>query len=160
MKTRNVARIVVINPRREILLLKYEDKRPLDPAKPNLLSYWGTPGGGVHEGESFEQSAVRELEEETGIEVPCVGPWVWTRQRRLQGKGELELYHEGYFVVWADPQHALRNRTVDEAIMDMRWWSADSMRASSEYFLPHGLADLVAPLLGGNLPTVPLPISE
>ena len=35
-------------------------------------SYWTFPGGGVNEGESFEQAAVREVKEETGLDVKVV----------------------------------------------------------------------------------------
>ncbi|MBA1275457.1 NUDIX domain-containing protein [Pseudomonas azotifigens] len=38
-------------------------------------SYWATPSGGLEEGETFCAAAIRELREETGIEVGTVtGP--------------------------------------------------------------------------------------
>jgi 8-oxo-dGTP pyrophosphatase MutT (NUDIX family) len=36
--------------------------------------FWATTGGGVEEGETFEQAAIRELGEETGIRTENVGP--------------------------------------------------------------------------------------
>jgi len=35
-------------------------------------TYWTFPGGGVNEGEPFEQTVVREVKEETGLDVQVV----------------------------------------------------------------------------------------
>ncbi|SRR5258705_8307880 len=67
MKVRKSARIVVLNPAGAVLFLRYHDSTPVNPNKPELLTYWVPPGGGVEEGESFERAAIRELEEETEL---------------------------------------------------------------------------------------------
>ena len=36
------------------------------------LHYYAFPGGGVDNGESYEQAAVREMEEETGLQVKVI----------------------------------------------------------------------------------------
>ena len=49
---------VVINERGEILLHRRSDNE-----------YWSIPGGAMEPGETIRQTAVREIREETGIEV-------------------------------------------------------------------------------------------
>jgi 8-oxo-dGTP diphosphatase len=73
---------VVLVDRQGRLLLQERDSRPrLDPD-----DRWGYPGGGVEPGESYEQAAYRELEEETGVRL---------------APGTLELV--GEFDFWSEP---------------------------------------------------------
>ncbi|KAA1429096.1 NUDIX domain-containing protein [Nocardioides antri] len=53
--------IALVDPRGWVLLQERDEHPVIDPEK------WGFPGGGVEPGESWEQAAYRELEEETGI---------------------------------------------------------------------------------------------
>ncbi len=158
MCTRNVARIVVFNPDDEVLLLQYRHDRSLDPEKPELLEYWVPPGGGLRSGESFEDAALRELEEETGIQSASVGSWVWTRRLKLRYQAEDWLQVERYFVVWVSPLDTLRNSTAEEEIADIQWWSLECLRESDAVFFPEPFSELLEPLLQGELPPEPLEI--
>ena len=158
MRTRNVARVVAINPDNEVLLLQYRQERSLDPEQPELLEYWVPPGGSLNSGESFEEAAVRELEEETGIRVTDPGSWVWTRGLKLRVEDEDRLQVERYYMIRVFQPDSLRNSTPDEEIADIRWWSLNSLRESDAVFFPDTLAELVEPLLGGVLPPEPLEI--
>lgn len=102
MKVRRSARIIVLSPSGSVLLVRYHDSMPANPSRPELLTYWVPPGGGVDEGESYER-AIRELEEETGIELSEIGPQIWSRERQLMHCGELKRYQERYFIAWAAP---------------------------------------------------------
>lgn len=158
MRTRNVARTVVISPDNEMLMLRYRQERSLDPERPDLLEWWVPPGGSLNSGESFEDAAVRELEEETGIRLPALGAWVWTRRLKLRYRGEDWLQVERYFVARAPRTDSMRNSTPDEEIADIQWWSLPALRASDAVFFPESLAELVEPLLGGRMPPEPLEI--
>jgi len=157
VKVRKGARIVVLDPAGAVLLVRYHDQTSVDPTNPGLLTYWVPPGGGVDEGESFEHAAIRELEEETGIELAEVGPQIWSRERALVHGGELKRHLERYFVARVQPPRVLRNRTA-EPIEEIRWWTLDELRRSPETFLPEGFVELVAPLMGGELPSMPIEI--
>jgi 8-oxo-dGTP diphosphatase len=57
---------IVFNKNREVLLINNAAMR--DPKK----SYWGFPKGHINEGESSKDAAIREVKEETGIEVDVI----------------------------------------------------------------------------------------
>ena len=155
MKVRKIARIVVLDPAGAVLLVRYRDSTPVNSGQPELLVYWVPPGGGVDEGESFEHAALRELEEETGIELSEVGPHIWSRERHLVHRGELKMCLERYFVAWAKPPRLLRNRTA-EKIEEIRWWTSTELRESTEVFLPEGFVELVVTVMAGDIPSGPI----
>ena len=155
MKIRRVARVVVLDPAGAVLLVHYQDRAPVNPRKPALLTYWVPPGGGLQEGETYERAAIRELEEETGIELSEMGRQIWNRERQLLHRGEMKKYMERYFIAAAEPPHVLRNRT-EENIEEIRWWTLEQLRASTETFLPEGFLDLVVPIMAGDIPSAPV----
>jgi 8-oxo-dGTP diphosphatase len=76
MRRRRSTRLLIIEPAGRVLLFRFIFKKGALAGQ----DYWATPGGGVEEGETFEQAAIRELREETGIRVESVGPQVAQRE--------------------------------------------------------------------------------
>ena len=63
--SRRIAAVVLVDQRGWLLLQERDDRAPVDPDK------WSMVGGGIEEGESDAEAAVRELAEETGLhDVP------------------------------------------------------------------------------------------
>ncbi|MBJ5970157.1 NUDIX domain-containing protein, partial [Salmonella enterica subsp. enterica serovar London] len=75
MRIRPSSRLIIISPENQVLLFFFSHENDALNGK----SYWATPGGGLESNESFEQAALRELREETGIIKNDVGPQVATR---------------------------------------------------------------------------------
>ncbi|HEX8597449.1 MAG TPA: NUDIX domain-containing protein [Chloroflexia bacterium] len=160
MRVRKSARLVLLDKQDRVLMFKYEDKVPLDPEHPITL-YWATLGGGLEGDETFEQAAMRELWEETGITEAAIGPCLWTRERKFVIHGEDVLSQERYFLVRVPGDEiSLDNLFENERLTyrDHRWWSTGEMRRSGDVFLPLGLADLLEPVLTGQLPPEPFQI--
>ena len=141
-----------------MLLVRHHDAVSVDPTNSGQFTYWVPPGGGVDDGESFERAAIRELEEETGVQLSEVGPQIWARERELIHKGEVKRHEERYFVAWAESSGVLRS-PGREGIEAVRWWSLDDLRRSLETFLPENFAELIEPVMAGDIPSAPIEIS-
>lgn len=155
---RPTSRLLVIDPRDRILLLRVYEPRFTNPI------FWITPGGGLDPGETFEQAALRELWEETGIVAP-LGPCVWLRHHtvRLMGDGPLMALEERYFVVRLDEADAaltLANGTEWErtAVTEHRWLSVDDLGRLEERYAPRCLLDVLPPILARTYPAEPVTI--
>jgi 8-oxo-dGTP pyrophosphatase MutT (NUDIX family) len=159
MRVRPTARLLVIDDQQRLLLVRVHDTRPLHEAFPDMSVYWNTPGGGVEAGETYEQAAQRELWEETGIAIERVDTCVWLHERILQGDKGHVLLQERFFVVFVPTSvvslaHLLPyERDIHQAY---HWWTQQELLQSSEQFMPGGLAQLIKPLLNGDIPVEPI----
>lgn len=60
---------------------------------------WSFPKGGVHEGETLEQAALREVKEETGLECRITGRLSSARYSYRTGKGIMRPKTVHYFLM-------------------------------------------------------------
>ena len=145
---RPAARVVLVDETDRALLFMWE-----------ALDVWITPGGGLLPGETYEEAALRELREETGLAAPEPGPWVWSRNHVFRWNGRLYDARERFYFLRV-PHFQVSSEGMDavelaEASL-CRWWSVDEIAASRDAFAPGRIAELLPPLLKGEIPKTPI----
>lgn len=163
MRSRESARLVVLDDEDRMFLFEHNSPVPANRNESKILRYWVTAGGGVEEGESWEQAAHRELWEETGIDDAEIGPWIWSREKQVIFEGEQINGRERYFLVRCsvreisnEHQHENERRVYQRH----HWWSLEELRKTHDIVYPVGLAELLAPLIEGNVPNEPIRLLE
>ncbi|HEY9290949.1 MAG TPA: NUDIX domain-containing protein [Microlunatus sp.] len=142
-RRRTASRVIIADPDDRILLFC-----DTDPGFPDLR-WWVTPGGGIDPGESERQAAVRELAEETGLQITeprLIGP---VARRRVQhGYSDQVLdQDEAFFVLRAEPFVVDSSAFTEEekiTMVEHRWWTPEDLTASREWIWPKQLLQLLA----------------
>jgi 8-oxo-dGTP pyrophosphatase MutT (NUDIX family) len=123
--------------------LLFEDT---DPGIPDVR-WWVTPGGGVDEGETEAQAAVREVAEETGYQLPeadLMGP-IATRHVVHGYSDQVIEQDESFYLAMVTPFDVDTSaHTADEKLTmkQYRWWTHDDLRHTNEWIWPQELVEI------------------
>jgi 8-oxo-dGTP pyrophosphatase MutT (NUDIX family) len=152
LRFRRAARVLLLDADDRLLLVRGHD---VDQPE---RSWWFTVGGGIDAGEDALAAAVREVREETGLELDpatLVGP-VLTRTGIFDFYAQRCRQEEEFFLARVesalDTDAIARDGWTEvelDVLDELRWWHLDDLAAETREVFPAGLPDLVRPLLRG-----------
>jgi 8-oxo-dGTP pyrophosphatase MutT (NUDIX family) len=143
-RIRHAARVILLDESGRILLF-----RGWDPTLDQGVTWWFTPGGGLHNDESNAAAAVRELAEETGLVLDSVrGP---VNERVVDFHFEGVAFHqiEQYFTATVPSFEIDQSRWTERelrSVGEARWWTVAELESTTETVYPENLLDLLANL--------------
>lgn len=152
---RPCARVVVIDDADRVLLFagtNDEDHR-----------FWYPPGGAIEPGESPEETARRELREETGLAGVDLQGELGRRDVLVSWGGVRYDCRERWFFARVPVSEIDMSGMADNEqlmISDCRWWSVDDLAQTSDRLVPGNLPTLVRDLLEHGLPKQPIALGH
>ncbi len=151
MRETDRVRIILVSPGARVLMFKYRNIGPTGVSSP----CWTLVGGGREDGETLEQTALREVVEETGVTDVRLGPVVWYGEDSHRSGGWNVRHREHFILAFAGSEAIQESGWTEHEqaeILETRWWRLEDLRHTDEPIYPFGLAGLLEPLLRGEHP--------
>lgn len=138
LRLRRAARLIVLDPQGRALMFRYD--------VPGRDPFWVTAGGECEPGESFEDTARRELFEETGITADPGAQIAQMAPEFITVQGEPVQADERFFLIRvANAQIDTSGHTeTEQALMTQhRWFTLAELADWPEAVFPLELGDMI-----------------
>ena len=138
---RQASRLILLDGQRRVLLFRHAGTKEKE--------FWAPPGGGLENGETFEQAAVREAREELGLTSIQLEPG-WEGVTDFVHMDRVVHQHECFYLLeGASPNFSSEIEEVhrQEGIIEHRWWTIPEIESTTDPIFPEGLASQLRSLL-------------
>ena len=160
---RSSIKVILLNDKDELLLMCADDPNTTAADGTYLGKFWFTVGGQIELNETIEETAYREIYEETSIKKDEIdlGPIVWFGEFDLILNGVLTRLKQRFIVAKTKQINAyLKNPTPWEkkVVKELSWFSIDDIKNSKEIIYPALLSTYLPDIISGNYPKEPIEI--
>lgn len=134
-ENRQASRLILMDTGGRVLLFQHRRK--------NGETFWAPPGGGLKEGETFEQAAQREAAEELGL-TSLILTLLWEGITDFVYIDTPVRQQERFFLVEGDFSRLLcdvQDVHRRESILEARWWTLTDLKSSTQTVFPEELGE-------------------